>query len=814
MTILHDLRHAVRVLARNPGVSVVAIFTLALAIGATTAVFSVVHGILLRPLPYPDSGRLVAVWEVNDRGTYSRLADPNFNDFRDRNRTFLSMAKYAGMVQSVGGPGEPTRETVATVTRDFFEVLRVRPALGRPFGPGDCRVGAVPTVVVSHRYWARSFGSAAPFAAARLTVAGRVHEVIGVMPAGFEFPARADLWVPAELDEENTSRTSHNYWGVGRLRDGVDAARASADLGRIAADIIRDSPEQGRYLMTGAAAVPLQASLTGRVGPTLYLLLGAVFFLLLVACANVTNLLLAQAAVRQREIAVRRALGAGRGRLVLQFVVEALLLLVASAGLGVLAAWAGTRALISLAPADLPRLDEVSMNGAVLAFAVGLSALVAVGLGLVTAWRASRRDPREALADARGQAGSARSRLGRVIVAAQVAITVVLLVGAALLGRSLLRVLAVDPGFRTAGLVAMDLSFPYSDDPAVRARLAPFYASVFERLRAIPGVEDVAAASGVPMDGGRPDGLFAALQPGERAPETFDDLKALFGQEDRLGTADFCAASPAYFRALGVGVVRGRVFDERDGADAPHAAVINESLARARWPGVDPIGRSIEFGNMDGDLRPLTIVGIVRDTHEYGPEAPPRPTVYVNLLQRPRFWVTVVIKPAGDRAPVVAAARTVLRELAPDVPPRFRTFEQIYSEALGSRYFNLALLGAFAGSALVLAIAGIYGVMAYSVTRRRREIGVRVALGASPGHVRRMVLGQGLATTAAGAACGLLGALALTRTLESFLFGVTPTDPAAFAIVVALLGGAALLACYVPARRATRTDPVEAMRQE
>lgn len=812
MTILHDLRHAARVLARNPGVSAVAVFTLALAIGATTAVFSVVHGVLLRPLPYPEARRLAAVWEVNDRGTYSRLADPNFNDFRDRNRTFEAMAKYAGTIQSVGGAGEPTRETVAAVTRDFFEVLRVGPALGRAFGAGDCRPGAVPTVVVSHRYWARALGAAG--LDARLRIAGRVHQVIGVMPAGFEFPARADLWVPAELDEENTSRTSHNFWGVGRLRDGVDAARATADLDRIAADIIRQSPEQGRYLMTGAAAVPLQASLTGRVGPTLYLLLGAVFFLLLVACANVTNLLLAQAAARQREIAIRRALGAGRGRLVRQFVAEALLLLAASAGLGVAAAWAGTRTLISLAPADLPRLDEVSINGVVLSFAVGLSAVVAVGLGLMTAWRASRRDPREALADARGQAGSARSRLGRAIVAAQVAITVVLLVGAALLGRSLLRVLAVDPGFRTAGLVAMDLSFPYSDDPAVRARLRPFYTSAFERLRAIPGVEEVAAASAVPMDGGRPDGLFATLQPGENAPASLDDLKALFGQEDRLGTADFCAASPAYFRALGIRVLRGRVFDERDGAGAPHAAVINESLARARWPGVDPIGRSIEFGNMDGDLRPLTIVGIVRDTHEYGPEAPPRPTVYVNLLQRPRFWLTVVIRPAGDRAAVIAEARKVLRDLAPDVPPRFRTFEQIYSAALGSRYFNLALLGAFAGSALVLAVAGIYGVMAYSVTRRRREIGVRVALGASPGHVRRMVLGQGLATTAAGAACGLLGALALTRTLESFLFGVTPTDPAAFAIVVAVLGGAALLACYLPARRATRTDPVEAMRDE
>nr|MBP7570954.1 ABC transporter permease [Acidobacteriota bacterium] len=576
MAFVHDLRHATRVLARNPGVSLIAIFTLALAIGATTAVFSVVQGVLLRPLPYPDPDRLAAIWEVNDRGTFSRLADPNFNDFRDRNRTFAVMAKYAGMIESVTGAGEPTRETVATVTRDFFTVLGVQPSLGRPFAPDDCRLGAVPTVVVSHRYWARSLGAGASLSAFRLSIANRVHEVIGVMPAGFEFPARADLWVPAELDEENTSRTSHNYWAVGRLRDGVDVARASAELNTIAADIIRHSPEQGRYLMTGAAAEPLHASLTGRAGQTLYLLLGAVFFLLLVACANVTNLLLAQAAARQREIAVRRALGAGRAGLVQQFVAEALVLLAAGAMLGILAASAGTSTLISIAPADLPRLNEVSMNGVVLAFAVGLSALVAVGLGLVTAWRATRRDPREALSDARGQAGGGSSRVGRVIVAAQVAITVVLLVGAALLGRSLLRVLAVDPGFRTEGLVAMDLSFPYSEDPAARARLTPFYTATFERLRAIPGVEEVAAASRVPMDGGLPDGLFAVLRPGEEAPKTLDDLRGLFEQKDRLGTADFCAASPAYFRALGIPLVKGRLLDERDGPDAPHATVINE----------------------------------------------------------------------------------------------------------------------------------------------------------------------------------------------------------------------------------------------
>jgi predicted permease len=812
-SLILDLRHAVRVLVRNPGVTVIAIFTLALAIGATTAVFSVVDGVLLRPLPYPAPDRLMAVWEVNDRGTYSRLADPNFEDFRDRNRTFSAMAAYGAGVVSVAGAGEPTRETMARVSRDFFTVLRVQPSHGRAFSADDSRLGAAPAVIVSHRYWARSLASASSLSEFHLRVQGRVYQVVGVMPAGFQFPAEADLWVPAELDAANTSRTSHNARAIGRLRDGVSVAQATADLSAIARDIVRQSPEQGRYLLTDAAAVPLHTSLTGRVESTLYILLGAVSFLLLVACANVTNLLLAQAAARQREIALRLAIGAGPVRLVRQFVTEALVLLTASGLIGLLIASLGTSALLSLAPANLPRLDDVSMNRTVLTFAIGLSALVAVALGLITAGRAARRDPRAILGDARGQAGEASPRGGRIIVAAQVAITVMLLIGATLLGRSLLRVLSVDAGFQTEGLVAMDLAVPYSDDPAAKSRLTPFYADVFERLRAIPGVDDVAAASAVPMDGGLPDGLFAVIAPSE-APRTADDLAALFKQKDRLGTADYCAVSPAYFRALGIPLVRGRVFDDRDAPAAPHVAVISESLARSHWRGTDPIGRTIEFGNMDGDLRPLTIVGVVGDTREYGPEVPPRPTIYVDVLQRPRFSATVVIRSRADSRATISAARDVLKQVAPDVPPRFRTFAQIYSAALGARYFNLTLVAAFAGTALALAVAGIYGVMAYSVTRRRREIGVRIALGASPSDVRRMILGQGLTTTAAGAAAGVLGALGLTRTLESLLFDVTPTDPLTFTVVIAVLAAVAAMACYVPARRAMGADPAEALRQE
>ncbi|HUL74831.1 MAG TPA: ABC transporter permease [Vicinamibacterales bacterium] len=809
-----DLRHAVRVLAKNLGVTSLVVFTLALAIGATTAIFSVVWGVLLRPLPFPDPDRLMAVWEVNHRGTYSRLADPNFDDLRDRNRTFAAMAKYTAYVTSVAGGSEPTRTTLGVVTGDFFKVLGVSPAIGRGFTADDLHVGAAPAVIVSHQYWTRYLGASAALPSLALTIESRSYAVVGVMPAGFQFPASVDLWVPAELDRENRSRTSHNFWGIGRLREGVSVAQADADVSAIAKDIVRRSDEQGDYLLTDAAAVPLQTSLTGRVGSTLYVLLGAVFFLLLVACANVTNLLLSQAAARGRELAIRHALGARRGRLIRQFVAEASILLALGCSAGLVVAALGLDALLAIAPADLPRLEDVSLSWPVMAFAMALSAVVAVGLGLVTAIRATRRDPRETLTDgSRGQAGASSQRVGRAIVAAQLAITVVLLIGAALLGRSLLRVLSVDPGFRTDGIVAMDLGLPDSDDPAVKAKLPVFYADLFDRLQAIPGVAEVAAANAVPLDGGLPDGLFVVLAPQE-APAKMSDMMPFFQQKDRLGTADYCAVSPAYFRALGIPLIRGRLFDDRDQANQPHVAVISESLARGRWPGEDPIGRTIEFGNMDGDLRLLTIVGIVGDTHEYGLEKPALPTMYVDLMQRPRFTTTVVLRTGADPGGVIAAARGVLHQLAPQVPPRFRTFEQIYAASLGARRFNLTLVGVFAGTALILAVAGIYGVMAYNVSRRRREIGVRIALGATAGDVLRIVLVQGLATIGVGVVAGVLGAIGLTRGLQSLLFGVTPTDPLTFGAVVGALAFVGAIACYVPARRGTRVNPVEALRQE
>jgi putative ABC transport system permease protein len=821
-TILQDLRHAVRILRRNPGFTGIAVLTLALAIGATTAIFSVVDGVLLRPLPYTDPNRIMAIFEVNPRGTWSRLADPNFDDFRDQSRSFQQIAKFSANMVSISGGSQPTRSLAASVSSDFFTVFRVQPVLGRSLNAADAKKGAAPVILLSHQYWRQHLGSPLDLSQAHLKIDHQLFSVIGVLPDGFQFPANVDLWLPADLEGENPSRTSHNYGGVGRLREDVTTEQANADISTIARRIHASASDQSEYLLKDAIVVPLQESITGSVRPALFVLLGAVGFLLLVACANVANLLLAQASARTRELAVRSALGAGRGRLIRQFLTEAFLLSLAGGGLGVLGAFSGVRGLIALAPEDLPRLESISINIPVLIFALLLSTAVAVGLGAFTAIRATSGNTRAGLGEGgRGQAGSQSSqRMGRSIVAAQIAITVVLVIGAGLLGRSLKKVLEVDPGFRVDKIVTLDVSLRSAEDPKAKATQVNFFSTLIQRLSQIPGVRKVGATSGLPMDGGLPDGMFLLMAPNE-VPQDTNDREALsrafdvlFQQKERIGKADFCVATEGYFQALGIPLLRGRTFDKRDGPDSPHVAVISQSLARERWPGEDPIGRTIEFGNMDGDLRLLTIVGIVNDVHEYGLDAPPRPTVYVNLFQRPRPAITIAMLNDSDTQMTTAAARAILQDLDPEIPAKFRTFPQIYSASLGSRRFNLILIGFFGIVALLLATAGVFGVMAYSVSRRTREIGVRIALGARSRDVLTLILGQGLRTIGIGVSIGLAGALGLTRAMASLLFGITATDPLTFAAVILLLMCAALLACYIPARRATRVDPVVALRYE
>ncbi|MGB8581794.1 MAG: ABC transporter permease [Candidatus Sulfotelmatobacter sp.] len=819
-----DFRYAARVLGKNPGTTAIMVFTLALAIGATTAIFSVVYGVLLRPLAYSNADRIMAISEVNFHGTLSRLADPNFDDFRDQNHSFQSIAKYADDTVSVSGASQPTRTTVVAVTPEFLAVFGVEPTIGRDFTPSDNKKGAAPVALVSYGYWRQYLGAAQDLSQSHLKINNAVYSVIGVLPSGFRFPDDAEAWIAADTSGESLSRTAHNYSCVARLKDGVSVEQAREDISAIARRIHQASSEQNDYLLRDGRVVSLQESITGDVRLPLLILLGAVGLLLLVACGNVANLLLAQASARERELSIRVALGAARSRLTRQFLTEAFLLSLIGGFLGVLAALWGVSGLLVLAPSSLPRIESVSVNTPVLLFAFVLCTAVAVGLGVFTAERATRGDLSRGLIEGgRGQAGSQGSqRVGRALVSAQIAVTLVLVIGAGLLGRSLMKILEVDPGFRVDKIIAMDVSLPWtvdpnlpmSEDPKAKPSQGVFFSNLIDRLKQIPGVRSVGAASALPMTGGLPDGMFLLITQNE-APKTMADLVALWNQKKELiGNADFCVATAGYFQVLGIPLIRGRMFDERDGANSPHVAVISESLAHDRWPHQDPIGHTIEFGNMDGDMRLLTIVGIAGDTHEYGLDEPPRPTVYVNLLQRPRADMTITMLSDTDTRAVTSAARGILNDLDPEIPPEFRTFQQVYSASLVARQFNVMLIGFFGITALLLATAGVFGVMAYSVSRRTREFGVRIALGATSRNVLGMVLEQGMYTILIGVAIGIVGSFALTQTVSSLLFGVTATDPATFAGVTLLLVAVALLACYIPAKRATKVDPMVALRYE
>jgi len=814
-SIVYDIRVTARSLARAPAFAGAVAFTLALGIGAATTIFSVVYGVLFKPLPYTRPDRIVAIYELTNTGARNRLADPNFDDFRNQSRSFQAIAKYSNSVVSVSGTSTPTRSAVSAVSPEFLDVFGVRPVLGRMFTPADARAGAAPTVIASHRYWTRYLGATQDLSALALKIDGTLCSVIGVMPADFAFPSSTELWIPADLGGANTSRTSHSASAVARLKDGATVEQARAEVSAIARRIHDASAEQGDYLLADATVMTLQDAITQRARTPLLALFGAVGFLLLVACGNVANLLLARATARSRELVIRTALGAARGRLMRQFVTEALLLSVFGGALGVLGAYAGVRALRAMAPTSVPRLDAVSVSVPVMLFAFGLAAAIALVLGVFTVIRAMRGDLRFELGEGgRGQAGSwRRQRTIQVILAAQMAMTMMLLVGAGLFGRSLKNALDIDPGFHAERVLTMQVPLPGAGTPQQKAEQAQFYARLLDRIRQIPGVEAAGASSSVPNDGGFPNGQFVVMSPNEM-PSDPSGFVTLLKQKERLGSADFAVATPDYFTVLGIPLVKGRLFDGRDDAAAPAVAVISDSLARARWPNLDPIGRTIEFGNMDGDLRLLTIVGVVGNAHQYGVDAPAEPTVYVNLFQRPRGGMTIAMRTSADTNAVASAARAILKEMNPEIPARFRTLQQLMSASLGSRRFNLILTGVFGVVALLLATTGVFGVTAYAVSHRTREIGVRVALGATRSGVLRLVIGQGLVTTAIGVVIGVGGSLALTRTVRSMLFGVTPSDPVTLAGVTVLLGAVALLACYVPARRAAEVDPTIALKAE
>ena len=812
---LQDLRFTARHFRRSPGFVLLTVATLGLGIGAATSIFSVVNGVVLRSLPYADADRLVQLWELDPKGSQMQFADPNFQDLQAQSRSFAALAQVSGGSQvPMVVNGEAVRAHIAVVSRDFFRIMRVAPIRGRLFAPEEQRLGGAPAAIISEGLWRRQFGGSESIPGARATIGNLSVPIVGVMPAVLDFPAETDIWVSREANEAMLpSRTAHNWEVIGRLADGVTLSQARSDATAIAK---RLKNQYGDFtLMSDVDVVPLRDQLVGDTRKPLFILLGASFVLLLIACANVVNLLVARMAARQGEIAVRRALGAASSRLVQQCLVESLLLALGSAAVGVLLAKLGVALLLRFDPANLPRVHGVRVDLVVLAFAVGVAFVAALALGLLSAWWGARGDLRAALSQAqRTQAGAGSSAgVRRTLVVAQIAMTLVLLVGASLLGRSLLTLLSVDPGFRATKAVVLDVWVVSKGEQGARQQIQ-FYDALLERTRAIPGVTSVGAVSTLPLSSGfRPNGTFLIMRdPAERI--SVADFERLAQDKTRTGFAEYRIASDDYFRTLGIPIVRGRSFDARDTRDAQHVAVISASLARTRWPNEDPIGKIIQFGNMDGDLRPFVIVGIVGDVHDASLAARPLPTFYGSHRQRPvqATRIDVVMATNGDPAPVIASARRIVRDLRPDVPPRFRTIESIVAESVADRRFMLLLAGVFGAAALVLAALGVYSVISYLVTLRSRELSIRIAVGARSGDIMRLVLGQGTALAITGVVIGTLAAIAATRVIAGLLYGITATDPITFVLVVATVGVVALLASYLPARRAAKVDAMDVLR--
>ncbi|MGH9842035.1 MAG: ADOP family duplicated permease [Blastocatellia bacterium] len=797
-----DLRFGLRMLRKNPGFTLIAVLTLALGIGATTAIYSVVDAVLLRPLPYPEAERLVLLREINDEGDTLAMAEANFADVQARNQSFAALAFASNSFPlAVTGANEAARARVSVVSGKFFDVMGVQPRAGRGFLPEEEKYGGPVAVVVSYGYWQRMLGGRADFSAVKLNVDGANCNVVGVMPPGFDYPSECELWMTRNTDPPNLSRTAHTWPVIGRLRAGVTLEQARAEVGVIGKEL---RLAQGEKMdAVDFTLPPPQQFLTRNVREGLWLLLGAVGLLLLVACANVSNLLLAQYTSRWREFTVRAALGAGRLRLARQLVVENLLLTLPAAALGALLAKAGVRLLLLLERGYLPRVNVVTVNARVLLFACALAVLIAVALGLLQLWQFRRQDLQAGLKDAgRGQsAGTLSQRMRGALVVAQLALTLVLLVGAGLLGRSFLKLWQTDPGFDTTNALAMTLALPSTVSVAEDERLRQFYAQLLERLKQLPGVEAVGGINVLPLTGRSRDETFLV-----------DNNPAQRGQ------TNYRVASAGYFDALGIPLRRGRMFDSRDMVNAPHVAVISQSLATRYWPNEDPIGHTLHFGRIGGDNRPLQIVGVAGDVRDIELATMAAPTVYAYSLQRPQWWqvvnLSIVLRTPLTLEQLTPAMRAAVQWLRSDVPLQFRTLNQVFSASLDQRRFSLALYGVFAVVGLLIAAIGLYGVLSYVVTQRTPEIGIRLALGAQGRDVLRLVIGQGMRLTLCGVTLGLAAAGAATRWLKSMLHGVSANDPLTFAGIALLLILVALLACYLPARRATKVDPLIALRHE
>jgi predicted permease len=791
---MHDLRHAIRMLLKSPGFTLTSVFMLALGIGGCTAIFTVVNSVLLRPLPYPHAERLVQLWEVATTGGRMNVPEANFADWERMAQSFEGMAMYNSALWPVIGGLEPVRVRVATVSSDFFNVLGIQPVMGRT----PSLEAGEPSAVVSYGFWQRVMGSDTNLASKRLIWSGVAYSVAGVMPPGFSFPPGTEVWGPREFSSQGPpkpSRSAHNWSVIARLKDGSSLEAGRSEISTIVRQLREQFGGQDFTAVDGTA-ISLREQLTQNVRTALPVLFGSVLILLLIACANVSNLLLAHGAGRQQELAVRSALGAGRRDLIRLFVTQSLVLSALGAAGGVLIAVAGVDALLAISADNLPRIDEIQVDVPVLAFSIVMTLAVGLVLGIVPAYRIGRGNLDEVMKEG-GRQSQGRSHRGTrsALIVSQVALTLMLLIGAGLLSRSFVRILQVQLGFETSNRLMVDLQVSRPSGVSssnARPRFTAFYQELMQRIAAMPGVRSVGGISQIPLSGRDSNGRFG-IEGGRNSGQYWPGYRV---------------ASAGYFETMGIPLIAGRVFDQADGAGSPQVAVISKTVADTVWPGEDPIARRITFGNMDGDPTLMTIVGIVGDVRQVGPEAPTRGEIYVNFLQRgpvDTFTVVVAATTAAD-----GLARTIgsnVRQLNSEATVRFQTFEQAFSSVLANRRFNLLLLGVFGAVALALAMLGVYSVTAYAVAQRTQEIGIRMALGARPKDVVGLFVSDGARLVGIGIVLGVIGSIAASRVMTSLLYEVAPTDVTTYAAAIAPLLMASLLASHLPARRAARVDP-------
>ncbi|HZF10684.1 MAG TPA: ABC transporter permease [Thermoanaerobaculia bacterium] len=819
---LQDVRFATRTLARQPGLVTAAVLTLALGIGANTAIFSLVNSLLLTPPPFREPGQLVFAWAsfpelARKVGLPDRLPISNgvFYDWQKESRSFERLSLVRADEMNLTGEGEPEQLGVVRVSGDFFGVLGTPTAVGRTLGPADDAPGKPRAVVLSHGFWQRRFGGDPRVVGRTISLSGNPMTVVGVMPPRFSFPrgsdmpagygfaAAPDAWVPAAFAEKDRqNRGSHNGMAIGRLKPGIGLTAAQAELRALCQRFGQTYPDSDKGW--SARLIPITEQMVGDVRPALLILWGAVGFVLLIACANVANLLLARAASRQKEIAVRTAIGAGRGRLLAQLLTESVLLALLGGVLGVALAAAGLAAFSAFVPASVAgAAKSLSLDVRVLAFTAALCLLVSLLAGLVPALQMTRPDLAQTLREGTraGAGGVGSRRIRSVLVVAEVALAVLLLVGAGLLLRSFSRLLAVDPGFRTARILSFRIELP--PDRYSAPQRALFFDRLLDRLKGLPGLVAAGAVSEVPMSGTEDiDGFIVEGRPAPKPGE--------------MTVADSRQATPGYFETMGIPLRRGRFFHAGDVDGKQRVAIVDDVMARTGWPDQEAVGKRFRMGDFnDKNDRWITVIGVVGSVRHSGLHADPRPQLYRVEAQAPSPQMYVVARTTGDPRSLVAAATAAVHAVDRDQPlSQVRTLEQVVAESLAARRFNLLLLGLFAGLALALSAVGIYGVTAYSVTQRTREMGLRMALGAQPSGVLRLVVGEAGALVGLGVLVGLAAAFALTRVMASLLYGVGTTDPGTFAAVAVGLTGVALAAAYVPGRKATRVDPLTALRAE